>query len=78
MSDKVASLLIGAVFLVVVFVSYTLRERLAGALCGFMFPAVSGPERAHREVRLQRLLRIFLGIYLPALTVILMLLAALR
>lgn len=78
MSDKAASLLIGTVFLIVVLVGYTRRERLAGALCGFMFPAATGVEREHRQLRLKKLLRILLGIYLPSLTVMLMLLAALR
>ena len=72
------SLLIGTVFLIVVLVGYTRRERLASALCGFMFPAARGLEREHRQLRLQHLLRILLGIYLPSLTLMLMLLAATR
>ena len=78
MSDKAVTLLIGTGFLFLVLVMYARRERLAGALCGFMFPAARGAERSHRELRLQRLLRILLGIYLPTLTLVLMLLAAMR
>lgn len=78
MSDKATSLAIGALFLVLVAVLYTRRRALAGTLCGFMYPAARGEERARREVRLERLLRILLGIYLPALTLLLMLVAVMQ
>lgn len=78
MSDKVVSLLIGASFLALTALLFIRRRWLARITCGFMFPVMRETQRDDKQVQVERLLRIVLGVFFPSFTVLWMLLVLLQ
>ena len=78
MSDRVVSLLIGAGFLKLTVVLFIRRRWLARVTCRFMFPVMRESPRDEKQVQVERLLRIVLGVFFPAFTVLWMLLVLLQ
>lgn len=77
-SDKAMSLLIGAGFLALTMVLFIRRRWLARVTCGYMFPVMRDAQRDQKQVQVERLLRIVLGVFFPAFTVLWMLLVVLQ